>query len=601
MNDLNGLNLSAEIKNRIQQWISDEYDPLTRNEIIQLIEKKDEKELTDRFYTDLQFGTGGLRGIIGAGTNRMNKYNIWKATQGLCNYLIKQYEKGIKGVIAYDCRNFSYAFAKETALVMAGNNIKVYLFESLRPTPILSFAVRHLKAHTGVVITASHNPPEYNGYKAYWQDGGQIVPPHDKNIINHVKEISSLKQVKHLPEKEAKKKGLLNIIGKEVDKAYYKKVLSLSINRDIVKKVAGDIKIVYTPIHGSGNVPVRRALANLGLKKVFIVKKQEKPDGNFPTVKSPNPEDPAALAMGIDLCKSVDADILIGTDPDSDRIGVVVKNSSNNYTILNGNQIASLLTYYVLSQLKRKNRLPQNGMIISTIVTTDLLEKIADDFNIQTKKILTGFKYIGEQIRINETLMKQKKPFKQYIIGGEESYGMLIGDFVRDKDAVSASALFAEMAGFLKYNNSSIMECLDEIYKKYGYYKEDLRTITLKGIEGIEKIKKIMDTFRNNPLPEICNLKLLKTGDVQKGILLNLANNKVELKYDLPVSNVLILFLENNIKISMRPSGTEPKIKFYFAGCGLRAADLVKTKQEVDARLKTVIDKFLELVGQIGV
>ena len=598
MADLNNLNLSEEIKDRIKEWTGPEYDEQTRNEVLGLIKRNNEKELTDRFFQDLEFGTGGLRGIIGTGTNRMNKYNIWKTTQGLCNYLKEQFQHNIKAVIAYDSRNFSDTFALETALVMTGNNIKVFLFESLRPTPMLSFAVRHLKANTGVVITASHNPPEYNGYKAYWQDGGQVIPPHDKNIIKHVKKISHLNQIKHLSEEEAKNKGLLNIIGKDVDEAYYKKVISFSINPEIIKKMSENIKIVYSPLHGSGNIPVRHVLDKLGFKKVIVVKEQEKPDGNFPTVKSPNPEERAALRIGLKLCKKKNADILIATDADGDRIGVYIKNNSDEFVLLNGNQMTSLLTHYILSQLKEKNRLPENGLVIKTIVTTDLIKNIADDFDIETKEVLTGFKYIAEQIKINEDLKNQKKPYKQYIFGGEESYGMLAGEFVRDKDAIISSALFAEMTAYLKYNNKTVAEYLNEIYKKYGYYKQIQKSLVLKGIEGIEKISRIMDTFRNNPPSRINNLKLLKIGDIQKGELINISDNKIELKYKLPKSNVLILFLENNIKISMRPSGTEPKIKFYFAGFESNIDDLKKTKQEVDERIKAIMEKFLELVDK---
>jgi len=572
MADLDSLSLSDEIKNNIKEWISPEYDEETRNEIIELINKKDEKELTDRFFQDLKFGTGGLRGIIGAGTNRMNKYNVWKATQGLC-------------------------FAKETALVMAGNHIKVFLFDSLRPTPMLSFAVRYLKAHTGIVITASHNPPAYNGYKVYWQDGGQIVPPHDNNIINHVHRINNLKQIHHMTEQEAKNKGYLHIIGQEVDQVYYEKVKSFCINTDIIPEVSDRIKIVYTPIHGAGNIPVQHILSDMGFQNVFIVKEQEQPDGDFPTVQSPNPEEESALKMGLNLCEKENADILIATDPDSDRFATAVKDTDNHYKLMNGNQIVSILSYYVLSQLKEKGRLPENGLIVKTIVTTDLIKKIADDFNIHVVETLTGFKYIGEQIKINENLKNEGKPYKQYIFGGEESYGMLAGDFVRDKDGIIASALFAEMAGYLKYNNKTVFQYMDEIYLKYGYYREYLKSLTFKGIEGIKKINQIMERFRNDPPSRINDLKLLKIGDILKGELINRESKTVEYRYNLPESNVLILFLEKNIKISMRPSGTEPKIKFYFAGFESDISDLKKVKQEVDIRTQETMNKFLEMVN----
>ncbi|HEC92212.1 MAG TPA: phospho-sugar mutase, partial [Candidatus Atribacteria bacterium] len=556
--------------------------------------------LEDRFFKELEFGTGGLRGVIGAGSNRMNKYNVWKATQGLANYLKEEFKnrEQIKVVIAYDSRRKSDEFSKETALVFAGNDITAYLFESLRPTPMLSFAVRHLGAQAGVVITASHNPPEYNGYKVYWEDGGQIVPPYDKNIITEVKKIKNVSEVKRISEDEAKGKGLLKIIGEEVDKVYLEKVKSLSINPEIIEKVADDIKIVYTPIHGSGNIPVRKSLENYGFKNVIVVKEQEAPDGNFPTVKVPNPEESEALTMGLKLAKELNADLLLGTDPDCDRMGVAVK-ADNDFILINGNQIAALLTYYILSQLKEKNRLPENGMIIKTIVTTDLMKDIADDFGVHTEETLTGFKYIGEKIKIQEELKNQGNPWKEYIFGGEESYGTLAGTFVRDKDAVIACSLFAEMVAYLKYNNKTVLQYLDEIYKKYGYYAEALKSIAMKGAEGAEKIKQIMERFRNNPPEKIGNYKVIKIGDIQKSELYNIIENRVELRYDFPKSNVIILFLENNIKITLRPSGTEPKIKFYFAISNKDTTNLSETKSKVNAQLKEIINNFLEYVQQI--
>jgi phosphoglucomutase len=599
MNQLENLSVSDEIKDKIKIWTGDEYDEETRNEINALVENNDEKELTDRFFMDLKFGTGGLRGVIGAGSNRMNKYNIWKATQGLANYIKEQESGDLSAAIACDSRNFSDEFAKEAACVLAGNNIKVYLFESLRPTPVLSYAVRHLKANTGIVITASHNPPEYNGYKVYYSDGGQIVPPHDKNIIDHVHKITALDQISHMSETEAKEKGLIQIIGKEIDEAYYEKVQELCINPEIIKQVADDIKIVYTPIHGAGNIPVRTMLERFGFKNVQVVKEQELPDGNFSTVKSPNPEEQDALNMGIELCKKIDADILLATDPDADRVGTAVKTKDGNYQLLNGNQIASILTHYILSQLKEKNRLPENGILVSTIVTTDLIKTIGKDFGIPTKDVLTGFKWIGEQMKINEELKNEGKPFKQYVFGGEESYGYLAGDFVRDKDAVISSVLFAEMTAFQKSQNKSVLDYLDEIYMKYGYFTETLKYITLKGKDGMEKISMIMDTYRKNPPEEVNGLKLLKVGDIEKDQLVNLSTGEVEASYGVPSSNVLILHLDKGIKIAMRPSGTEPKIKFYLAGHEPNVDDLEKTRKEVDERLHATIEKFLEMVQSI--
>ncbi len=596
--ELKDLNLDNTIKERIKTWLSSDYDEDTRKEIEELIKNNDVKELEDRFYKELEFGTGGLRGVMGAGSNRMNKYNVWKATQGLANYL-KEYfndKDSISVAIAFDSRNNSSLFAKEAAKVLAGNNIKVFLFESLRPTPMLSFTVRELKANAGIVITASHNPPEYNGYKVYWQDGAQIVPPHDKNIINKVKSISSVSEIKKI---DSDSNELIEIIGEEIDKVYLEKVKSLSVNPEINKEMASKIKIVYTPIHGSGNIPVRRSLENYGFTNVEVVKEQELPDGNFPTVVYPNPEEADALKMGVELCKKIDADILIGTDPDCDRMGVAVKKSQGEYVLLNGNQIASMLEYYILSQLKEKGRLPENGLIVKTIVTTDLLADIAKDFNITVIETLTGFKYIGEQIRIQEELKNAGKPYKQYIFGGEESYGYLAGDFVRDKDAVISASLFAEMNAYLKYNNISPLEYLDEIYTKYGYYKETLKSITMKGADGSKKIQNIMKVFRENTPEKIGDYKIVKIGDIQKGELFNKNENKIEKHYDLPKSNVLILFLDNDFKITMRPSGTEPKIKFYFAAVRKNIENLEQTKTSVDKLIQEVMDRFLDLINSL--
>ncbi|MDD5066849.1 MAG: phospho-sugar mutase [bacterium] len=596
---LDGLNLSASIKKQIREWLKEDYDAETRNEISRLIADKNEKELLDRFFMDLEFGTGGLRGVMGAGSNRMNKYNIWKATQGLSNYLIRKYKKNIKAVIAYDSRRNSKEFALETALVFGGNGIMTYLFPSLRPTPVLSFCVRYLKAQTGIVITASHNPPEYNGYKVYAPDGGQVISPEDKEIIRNVRKITDIRAIKRLTEEDARKKGMLVDAGYKEDEAYLLEVKKLSLNPEIIQKVSNVLKIVYTPIHGSGNIPVRSSLKSFGFRNVFVVPEQERPDGNFPTVKSPNPEEASSLELGLKLCREKDADILLATDPDSDRLGVAVKNKNSGYDLLTGNQIVSLLTHYILSQLKEKGRLPKNGLIIKTIVTTDLMKRIADDFQVRTMDVLTGFKYIGEQIKINERLKQSGKPFWEYIFGGEESYGMLAGTFVRDKDAVSASSLFAEMAAFLKHRNSSTAEYLDDIFRRYGYHKEILKSLTLKGMEGISRIKAIMDVFRNKPPDSIGSLKIRSIGDIQKNRIINTADKKVLGKYDLPRSDVLVLMLDEDIKITMRPSGTEPKIKFYFAASGQAQDDLEGTKKRIDERIDRIRDDLMQTVQAI--
>ncbi|MBN1897621.1 MAG: phospho-sugar mutase [Spirochaetes bacterium] len=593
------LNISDEIKARLSQWLTEEYDEDIKNEIKELIEKNNLKEIEDRFFKDLEFGTGGLRGVIGAGTNRMNKYNIWKATQGLANYLKNQFRDGrIKVVIAFDSRHKSDLFSKETAMVLAGNKIQAFLFESLRPTPELSFAVRHLKAQAGIVITASHNPPEYNGYKVYWEDGGQIVPPHDKNIISEVNKIAQVSQVQRMKEKEAIDKGFLKIIGQEVDKAYLQKIKSLSLNPDIIQKVSYQLRIVYSPIHGSGNLPVRHSLENFGFKNVFVVKEQELPDGNFPTVKSPNPEESEALEMSINLAKEMKADFLIATDPDCDRMGVAVR-QNNDYVLLNGNQIASLLCHYILSQRKDKGLLPDNALIIKTIVTTDLITCIAQNFGVEVYEVLTGFKYIGEKIKIQDDLKKDGKSYKEYIFGGEESYGYLAGTFVRDKDAVISSSLFSEMVAYLKYHNKDVLQYLNDIYSEFGYYTEALKSMTLKGKAGLEKITQIMERFRTNPPQSIGPLKVLRIGDILKNALIDVNTQKVIGNYDLPGSNVLVLDLEKNIKISLRPSGTEPKIKFYFAASSQDTRNLSETRVNVDNLLLESIHHFLDYVKKI--
>ncbi len=598
MINIDTLTLDDSIKNRIKEWLSDAYDAETHTEIEQLITDNNLKELEDRFYKDLEFGTGGLRGVMGAGSNRMNKYNVRKATQGLANYLLQYFkdENKISVAIAYDSRNNSKFFAEEAAGVLIGNNIKVFLFDDLRPTPMLSFAVRELNANAGIVITASHNPPEYNGYKVYWQDGAQIISPHDKNIIA---EVQSIKHISEIKTDSIENNDLLKIIGEDIDKVYLEKVKELSINPEINKEMSEKVKIVYTPIHGSGNIPVRESLKNYGFNNIVIVKEQELPDGNFPTVKYPNPEEPETLQMGVDLCKKIDADILIGTDPDSDRMGVAVKKSKGEYVLLNGNQIASMLEYYILTQLQEKKRLPENGLIVKTIVTTDLLKDIAEDFKVAVAEPLTGFKYIGAEIRKQEELKNAGKPYKQYIFGGEESYGYLAGDFVRDKDAVISASLFSEMTAYLKFKNISLLDYLDSIYSKYGYYKETLKSITMKGSDGSKKIKNIMKIFREQTPDKIGKYKIIKIGDILKGELLNKETNKIESEYNLPVSDVLILFFENNIKITMRPSGTEPKIKFYFAASEKNITNLSETKKNVDSLIENITTDFLNTVNSL--
>jgi phosphoglucomutase len=540
-----------EIRSIARQWLGPEFNEDTRKEVREMLEK-DEKKLIDAFYQDLEFGTGGLRGIMGAGTNRMNIYTLGMATQGLSNYIIKECgNKDIKVAIAHDCRNNSRYFAETTADIFSANGFEVYLFEALRPTPELSFAIRQYKCQSGVVITASHNPPEYNGYKAYWNDGGQVVAPHDDAIIEEVRKISSVSQIKFEGKKEK-----IKIIGKETDQLFLNEVIKMSINPDIIKK-QNEIGIVYTPIHGTGGTLVPQALKMFGFKNIQNVPEQDIVDGNFPTVKSPNPEEPAALSMAIRKAYETGAELVMATDPDADRLGVAVRNKKNEFVLLNGNQTGVLLTHYILSQFKERNKYKGNEYIIKTIVTTDLLDKIAEKYNVKCYNVLTGFKFFAELIRKLEG--KEK-----YIGGGEESYGFLPGDYVRDKDAVASCALAAEVAAYAKNNGKSLYEQLIDIYLEYGLYKEKLINIVRKGKEGADEIKAMMTTYRNNPPRVINNSKVVKINDYETLISIDCLTEKKS-GIDLIKSDVLQFFLEDGSKISVRPSGTEPKIKFYFS------------------------------------
>ena len=559
-----------EIKSKARQWLGPEFNEETRKEVREMFEK-DEKKLIDAFYQDLEFGTGGLRGIMGAGTNRMNIYTLGMATQGLSNYIIKECgNKGIKVAIAHDCRNNSRYFAETAADIFSANGFEVYLFEALRPTPELSFAIRQYKCQSGVVITASHNPPEYNGYKAYWDDGGQVVAPHDEGIIEEVRKITSVSQIKF-----DRKKEKIEIIGKETDQLFLNEVIKMSINPDIIKK-QNDIGIVYTPIHGSGGTVVPRALQMFGFKNIQNVPEQDIVDGNFPTVKSPNPEESAALSMAIKKAYETGAELVMATDPDADRIGIAVRNKKGEFVLLNGNQTGVLLTHYILSQFKERNKYKGNEYIIKTIVTTDLLDKIAEKYRVKCYNVLTGFKFFAELIRNLEG--KEK-----YIGGGEESYGFLPGDYVRDKDAVASCALAAEVAAYARNKGKSLYEQLIDIYLEYGLYKEKLINIVRKGKEGADEIKAMMTAFRNNPPKIINNSTVIKINDYDTLISIDCLTGRKS-RIDLLKSDVLQFFLEDGSKISVRPSGTEPKIKFYFS---------VNTKLE-SADKFDIADKFLD-------
>ncbi|WP_352417269.1 phospho-sugar mutase [Clostridium tertium] len=519
---------------------------------------KDEKEIEDRFYKDLEFGTGGLRGVIGAGSNRMNIYTVSKATQGFANYLNTRFENP-SVAIAYDSRNMSKEFSKAAALTLCANNINVYLYEDLRPTPMLSFAVRHLNCTGGIVVTASHNPKEYNGYKVYDEFGGQVTDEKANIIISEVNKIDSFDKINTVDEEEALAKGLLKYIGEEVDKAYIDSVKGLTIRKELVKENASDLKVIYTPIHGSGNMPVRRILNELGYTGVSVVKEQEMPDGNFPTASYPNPEEPAVFKLALEMAKTENPDVIFATDPDADRIGVVVKDSEGEYRVLTGNQTGLLLTQYILDALKEEGRLPEDGVIIKTIVTTDGAKKIAEAYNIELMEVLTGFKYIGEKIQGFEV-----NKDKTYIFGFEESYGYLAGDFVRDKDAVIAAMLIAEMTLFYKEKGKSLYDGLVELYEKYGYFKETLVSFELKGKEGSEKISKCIDSLRNENLVEVNGVKIVTKYDYKLGTEENISSGDKK-EIDLPKSNVLKFVLENGAWFVVRPSGTEPKMKAYVA------------------------------------
>ena len=541
-------NIEPEIIEKINNWLRQPIDEDDKQWILNNLETNPQ-ELIEAFYQDLEFGTGGLRGIIGIGSNRMNKYTVSIATQGLANYILQNANKPFKVVIAYDSRNMSKEFANISAEVLSANEIEVFLFSELRPTPLLSFAVRYLQATAGIVITASHNPKQYNGYKVYWSDGGQLVPPHDKGVIDEVKKVGEYSNVK-----KNINKFLIHIINDEIDSAYLNQLNNLQFLSEIVPKYQ---KIVYTPLHGTGVTLVPKALHSWGFDNLFLVEEQSIPDGNFPTTKSPNPEEKAAMELAINKAKQIDADLILATDPDADRVGTGIKMSNNEYKLLNGNQIASLLTYYNLEMLKQLNSLPSNAFIVKTIVTTELMRKIADEYNVKTYDVLTGFKYIAELIRLKEG--KEK-----FICGGEESYGFLSADWVRDKDAIMTSCQIAELQEYAAMNGKTLMDILEMLYEKYGYFLEDQKSISMTGIEGMENMKKLMDNYRNNPPEMINNIPVVKILDYQISKAKNIKNNSID-NIDLPKSNVLQFILEDDTKITIRPSGTEPKIKYYFA------------------------------------
>jgi phosphoglucomutase len=568
--------MDAAIQDKVNAWLNGNFDQATKDEIKKL-QASNENELADAFYRNLEFGTGGLRGIMGVGTNRINKYTIGMATQGFANYLKQQIEGEIKVAIAHDSRNNSRFFAETTANVFAANGIKVFLFEALRPTPELSFTIRHLGCHGGVVCTASHNPKEYNGYKAYWNDGGQLVPPDDKNVIKEVEKIGSVDEVKW-----SGGEANISIVGAAIDDAYTEMVKGLSVYPDIIAKQK-DLKIVYTPIHGTGIKLVPEVLKRFGFNNVTIVDEQAVPDGNFPTVVYPNPEESEAMSIGLKKAKSMDADILLGTDPDADRVGIGIKDHKGNWVLMNGNQTAVLAFNYMIEARKAKGIARPNDMVIKTIVTTGMIDNIAKHNNIACYNVLTGFKWIAEMI-------KEKEGKEDNVIGGEESYGLMIGSKIRDKDAVSAVALLCEMAAYEKNKGRSLYDKLIDLYVQYGFFKESLISITKKGMDGQQQIAAMMESYRSNPPQSINGSEVVELLDYELKVGKNLTTGKAW-SIDLPKSNVLQFILADGSKISARPSGTEPKIKFYFSVSTKldSAANFDKVNAELDKKIEGII------------
>ena len=576
-----------DYKEVYEQWIANPYfDEATKEELKSIAE--DENEIKERFYMDLEFGTAGLRGIIGAGTNRMNIYVVRRATQGLANYIAKVDKKSQGVAIAYDSRHMSPEFAQEAALCLAANGIKAYIFETLRPTPELSFAVRHLGCVAGINVTASHNPPEYNGYKVYWEDGAQITPPHDSGIMGEVKAISDWNTVKTMDKAEAEKAGLFEVIGKEVDDAYMAELKKQVIHMDAIQAEGKNLKIVYTPLHGTGNIPARRILKELGFENVYVVKEQELPDGDFPTVSYPNPEAAEAFELGLKLAKEVDADLVLATDPDADRLGVRVKDKNGEYHDLTGNMSGCLLANYEISQRKAVNgSLPEDGALIKTIVTTNLADAIAKGYGVKLIEVLTGFKFIGQQI-----LGFEKSGKGSYLFGFEESYGCVIGTYARDKDAIVATMALCEAAAYYKTQGKTLWDAMIEMYEQFGYYKDDIKAVTMKGIEGLQKIQDIMNSLRQNPPAEFAGHKVVAVRDYKADTIKNLETGEVT-PTGLPNSNVLYYELTNDAWVCVRPSGTEPKVKFYYGVKGTSLADADEKSAVMGKAVLDMVDSMM--------
>jgi phosphoglucomutase len=570
--------IEPAIQQKINSWLSGNYDEATKTEINGLLERNEHESLSDAFYKDLEFGTGGLRGIMGAGSNRMNRYTLGMATQGLCNYLKQNFPgERVKVAIAHDSRNNSPEFARIAADIFSANDIEVYLFQALRPTPQLSFAIRHLGCQSGVVVTASHNPKEYNGYKVYWNDGAQVTAPHDKNIIAEVNKITSIDEVKFEP-----KPNNIHLLGPEMDEAYITKVLGLSVSHEAIRR-QHDLKIVYTPLHGTGITLVPEVLKRFGFSNVTIVDEQSEPNGNFPTVVYPNPEEKEAMTLALNKAIEIDADLVMATDPDSDRVGIAVRNLKGEFVLLNGNQTGALLINYLLQAWQKAGKLTGKEFIVKTIVTTDLIIDIAESYGVKHYETLTGFKYIAEKIR-------EVEGKEVYIGGGEESYGYMIGDFVRDKDGISACALIAEMAAVAKDNGQSLFEMMVEMYEKYNFYKEELVSFTKKGQRGAEEIQQMMADMRANPPQTIAGSKVVEISDFKLSARRNLVSGEIS-QLGLESSNVLQYMTEDGSKISARPSGTEPKIKFYISVNEPLAstADYDAVEQKLNAKTEQIL------------
>jgi len=588
--------MDAAIRTAAEAWLNDPVIAADhQREIRDLLDRGDERELTNRFYQELEFGTGGMRGILGAGINRMNVYTVGAAAQGLAAYVARQGEAAKKAgvVIACDCRRMSDAFAERMACVMAGNGITAYLFESLRPTPELSFAIRHLGCTAGVMVTASHNPPEYNGIKVYWTDGGQVTPPHDEAIIKEVRGVGGFGNIRARDAREAKSAGLIRVIGAEVDEAFLAEVQASCLNPEICRQQGRRLKVVFTALHGTGSPLGPEALRRRGFEHVIEVPEQQAPDGEFPTVQSPNPEEGAALSMGIELAAREQADLVIGTDPDADRVGIAVRDRAGEYQLVTGNRIGALLCYYICEQLKQRRAFPANGVVLSTVVSGDLMKEIARSYGATVAETLTGFKWIGRKLHEYDTQGTPEKPSLEFVFAAEESYGYLPARFTRDKDAVTATAFIAEAAAWAASQGKTLLDLLDELFARYGYYHEGARSLVLPGKEGADRIQAMMEKLRIAPPRAIGGCRVAAVADMMTGEQRDIETDEVITRYDLPASNVLIFHLDDGGKVVARPSGTEPKIKFYIL-LKLPADDLAQARAAAAERVEAILADLLE-------